>query len=352
MAEPPGETGTEANRPMTHSTKPAILVTGGAGYIGSHAVLALVDGGWPVVVIDNLSTGFEWSVPGQAKFVKGDIGDQSLVEQLIRDNGIQAIIHFAGSIVVPESVANPLKYYENNTVKSRALIESAVRGGVRHFIFSSTAATYGIPEQVPIREDMPTQPINPYGWSKLMTERMLTDVAFVHPINFCALRYFNVAGADPEGRSGQSTAGATHLIKVAVETVVGKRGHVAVFGNDYATPEGTGIRDYIHVSDLAAAHVDALEKLIAEPETSHVMNCGYGRGFSVLEVLDAVDRVTGRPIKRRMEPRRPGDPDTLVADNSRILATLPWRPKRDDLDTIITDALAWERKLLEMGHDV
>lgn len=336
---------------MADAAKPTILVTGGAGYIGSHAALALVDAGWPVVVIDNLSTGFEWAVPAQARFVQGDIADQQLVAQLIEEHGIRAIIHFAGSIVVPESVINPLKYYENNTVKSRSLIESAVRGGVGHFIFSSTAATYGIPERVPIREDFPTQPINPYGWSKLMTERMLTDTAFVHPLNFCALRYFNVAGADPRGRSGQSTAGATHLIKVAVEAVVGKRSHVAVFGTDYATPDGTGIRDYIHVGDLAAAHVDALEKLIAEPDTSYVMNCGYGRGFSVLEVLDSVDRVSGTPIERRMEPRRAGDPDALVADNSRILATLPWRPKRDDLDTIVADALAWERKLVDMGRN-
>jgi len=332
---------------MNGAPKPTVLVTGGAGYIGSHAVLALLDAGWSVVVIDNLTTGFEWAIPSQAVFAKGDIADQALVAGLIERHGIGAIIHFAGSIVVPESVENPLKYYENNTVKSRSLIESAVRGGVRHFIFSSTAATYGIPEQVPVREDMPTVPINPYGWSKLMTERMLADTAFAHPLNFCALRYFNVAGADPKGRSGQSTAGATHLIKVAVEAAIGKRSHVSVFGTDYDTPDGTGIRDYIHVSDLAAAHVDALEKLIADPQTSHIMNCGYSRGFSVLEVLDSVDRVTNMKIERRMEPRRPGDSDALVADNSRILATLPWRPQRADLDLIVTDALAWERHLAE-----
>lgn len=331
------------------SEKPTVLVTGGAGYIGSHAVLALLDSGWPVVVIDNLSTGFEWAVPKGAAFVQGDVADQALVGRLIEDHGIGAIIHFAGSIIVPESVENPLKYYENNTVKSRSLLESAVRGGVRHFIFSSTAATYGIPERVPIDEATRTQPINPYGWSKLMTERMLADTAFAHPLNFCALRYFNVAGADPRGRSGQSTAGATHLIKVAVEAAVGKRGHVSVFGSDYDTPDGTGIRDYIHVSDLADAHVHALEKLIADPRSSHILNCGYGRGFSVLEVLDAVDRVTNLRVERRMEPRRAGDPDALVADNSRILATLPWRPKHDDLETIVTDALAWERKLAERG---
>jgi UDP-glucose 4-epimerase len=327
--------------------KPTVLVTGGAGYIGSHAVLALLDAGWPVVVIDNLVTGFRWAVPEGAVFAEGDIADQALVARLIEQHGIGAIIHFAGSIVVPESVENPLKYYENNTVKSRSLIESAVKGGVRHFIFSSTAATYGIPEQVPITEDARTQPINPYGWSKLMTERMLADTAFAHPLNYCALRYFNVAGADPKGRSGQSTAGATHLIKVAVEAAIGKRSHVSVYGTDYATPDGTGIRDYIHVSDLAAAHVDALEKLIEDPQTSHVMNCGYSRGFSVLEVLNSVDRVTNMTIERRMEARRAGDPDALVADNSKILATLPWRPQRNDLDTIVSDALAWERKLAE-----
>ena len=327
--------------------KPTVLVTGGAGYIGSHAVLALLDAGWRVVVIDSLVTGFRWAVPDGAVFAQGDIADQALVAQLIEEHGIGAIIHFAGSIVVPESVAKPLEYYENNTVKSRSLIESAVKGGVRHFIFSSTAATYGMPEKVPVTEETQTQPINPYGWSKLMTERMLADAAFAHPINYCALRYFNVAGADPNGRAGQSTAGATHLIKVAVEAAIGKRDHVSVYGTDYDTPDGTGVRDYIHVSDLAAAHVDALEKLIADPETSHIMNCGYGRGFSVLEVLDAVDRVTNLHIERRMEARRAGDPGALVADNGKILATLPWRPKRDDLDTIVADALAWERKLGE-----
>jgi UDP-glucose 4-epimerase len=334
---------------MTTGVKPAVLVTGGAGYIGSHAVLALTDAGWPVVVIDNLVTGFRWAVPESAVFAEGDIADQALVARLIEEHGIGAIIHFAGSVVVPESVADPLKYYENNTVKSRSLIESAVRGGVSHFIFSSTAATYGIPEKVPVAENQPTQPINPYGWSKLMTERMLADTAFAHPLNYCALRYFNVAGADPRGRSGQSTAGATHLIKVAVEAATGRRSHVSVYGTDYATPDGTGIRDYIHVSDLAAAHVHALEKLIANPRESHVMNCGYSRGFSVLEVLDAVDRVTNMRVERRLEPRRAGDPDALVADNSKILATLPWRPERADLDTIVADALAWERTLAERG---
>jgi UDP-glucose 4-epimerase len=331
---------------MTES-RPAVLVTGGASYIGSHAVLALLDAGWPVVVIDNLSTGFAWAVPEAAEFVEGDVADQPLVAGLIQRHGVGAIIHFAGSVVVPESVSNPLKYYENNTMKSRTLIESAVRGGVKHFLFSSTAATYGIPDQVPIPEDARTEPINPYGWSKLMTERMLADVAFAHPLNYCALRYFNVAGADPQGRSGQSTAGATHLIKVAVEAATGKRSHVSVYGSDYDTPDGTGIRDYIHVSDLAAAHVDALEKLTQTPDQSYTLNCGYSRGFSVLEVLDSVDRITNMKVERRIEGRRPGDPDALVADNGRILATLPWRPQRDNLDVIVADALAWERKLAE-----
>jgi UDP-glucose 4-epimerase len=326
-----------------------VLVTGGAGYIGSHAALALLDAGWPVVVIDDLSTGFDWAVPQGASFVEGDIADAALLARLIAEHKIGAVMHFAGSVVVPESVEDPLKYYSNNTVKSRALIESAVRGGVAHFIFSSTAATYGIPDTVPVAEDAPTQPINPYGWSKLMTERMLKDSAAAYPINFCALRYFNVAGADPRGRSGQSTKGATHLIKVAVEAATGKRGHVDIYGSDYDTPDGTGVRDYIHVSDLAAAHLHALERLIAAPQESLVMNCGYGRGFSVNEVLDCVDRITNRPVERRPMPRRAGDPPALVADNALILATLPWRPERDRLDTIVADALAWERRLAERG---
>jgi len=325
--------------------KPTILVTGGAGYIGSHAVLALRDAGWPVAVIDNLVTGFRWAVPDDVAFHEGDVADQPFVEAMLRDHDIKAIMHFAGSIIVPESVSDPLKYYRNNTVASRALMESAVRCGVPHFIFSSTAATYGIPDETPCREEMPTRPINPYGMSKLMTEAMLADVSAAHPVNHCILRYFNVAGADPAGRSGQSTAGATHLIKVAVEAVLGKRSHVGIFGTDFPTPDGTGVRDYIHVSDLAAAHVHALEALIASPSENLLMNCGYGRGFSVLEVLDAVDRVTGMTIERRLEGRRAGDPPALIADNSKILARLPWRPKLDDLDTIVTHALAWERAL-------
>src|SRR5687767_2511241 len=241
-----------------------VLVTGGAGYIGSHAVLALQDAGWPVAVIDNLTTGFRFAVPEGVAFYEGDIEDADLLARIFAEQSTRAIMHFAGSIVVPESVADPLKYYHNNTVKSRALIEAAVAAGVPHFIFSSTAATYGIPAEVPVREEAPTEPINPYGWSKLMSERMLRNAAAAHPLNFCALRYFNVAGADPAGRSGQSTAGATHLIKVAVEAATGKRGHVAVYGSDYDTPDGTGVRDYIHVSDLADAHVHALARLVEE----------------------------------------------------------------------------------------
>ena len=324
-----------------------VLVTGGAGYIGSHAVLALTDAGWPVSVIDNLVTGFRWAVPEGVPFYHGDIEDSDLLARIFAEQGIRAVMHFAGSVVVPESVSDPLKYYHNNTAKTRALIAAAVAAGLPHFIFSSTAATYGIPDVSPVTEDTPQQPINPYGMSKLMTEFMLRDTAAAHPINFCALRYFNVAGADPQGRTGQSTAGATHLIKVAVEAALGKRAEVGVFGTDFDTPDGTGVRDYIHVSDLAAAHVLALEALIAQPARSLTMNCGYGQGYSVLEVLDAVDRVTNQRITRVMGPRRAGDPDSLISDNQLIKATLPWIPQHADLDTIVTHALQWERKLSE-----
>jgi UDP-glucose 4-epimerase len=327
--------------------KPTVLVTGGAGYIGSHAVLGLADAGYQVVVLDNLITGFDWAVDERATFVEGRVEDEALVRPLLRDRGIGAIMHFAGSVVVPESVSDPLKYYRNNTAASRSLIESAVACGVPHFIFSSTAATYGSPERVPVREGDAQLPINPYGMSKLMTEAMLRDVAAAHPMNFAALRYFNVAGADPKGRSGQSTAGATHLIKVATEAVLGKRSTVAVFGTDFDTPDGTGVRDYIHVTDLIAAHIAALEKLIAAPGESHFLNCGYGHGYSVLEVLDAVERASNTKIVRVLEGRRAGDPALLTADNSSILAALDWKPERDDLIGIVTDALNWERKLGE-----
>ena len=334
---------------MTTFSKPCVLVTGGAGYIGSHAVLALVDAGWPVAVIDNLVTGFRFAVPEGIACYEGDIADAALLARIFAEQGMGggrgAIMHFAGSVVVPESVADPLKYYHNNTAKSRALIAAALEAGVPHFIFSSTAATYGIPDVSAVSEDTPQRPINPYGWSKLMTEQMLADVAAAHPINVGVLRYFNVAGADPQARSGQSTAGATHLIKVAIEAALGLRESVSVFGTDYATPDGTGVRDYIHVSDLAAAHVLTLEALMAEPARSLTMNCGYGRGFSVTEVLDAVDRVTNRRLVRRIEGRRAGDPDSLIADSRTLRETLGWEPAHADLDTIIAHALAWERKL-------
>jgi len=328
-------------------TKVPVLVTGGAGYIGSHAVLALRDTGWSVTVIDDLSSGTREVVPGEVPFFEGNIADRALVERIIRDRGIAAIMHFAGSIVVPESVDRPLEYYANNTLASHALISAAVAAGVRHILFSSTAAVYGAPDRVPIDEGDPKQPINPYGASKLMTERMLEDASAAHPFNYGALRYFNVAGADRDGRSGQIGKGSTHLIKVAVEAAVGKRDHVAVYGCDYPTRDGTCIRDYIHVSDLAAAHVAALEWLLEHPAENLVINCGYGQGKSVLDVLDAVDRAAGRPIERVMGERRPGDPPELVAANARLLERLDWKPAHADIDTIVGDALAWEKTLLE-----
>lgn len=326
-------------------SKPPVLVTGGAGYIGSHAVLALHDAGWPVVVADNLTNGRREAVPAGVPLIEVDVGDAAAMEPLLRDRGIVAIMHFAGSIVVPDSVSDPHYYYRNNTVASHALVGAAMAAGVRHILFSSTAATYGAPETVPLDEDSPTRPINPYGWSKLMTEQMLRDIAATGAFNFGALRYFNVAGADPEGRSGQASKGATHLLKVACETAVGKRSHVDVFGTDYPTPDGTCIRDYIHVSDLAAAHVLALEALIASPQESFTLNCGYGRGTSVLEMLDALDRVNGTPVPRRMGQRRAGDPPQLVASNRRLVERLGWTPRFADTETIIRSALEWERRL-------
>jgi UDP-glucose 4-epimerase len=328
-------------------TKPNVLVTGGAGYIGSHAVLALKDAGWNVAVIDDLSNGSREVVPEGVPFYQGSIAETVLVDSILDECRIGAIMHFAGSIVVPESVEQPLKYYANNTLASHSLIQDAVDAGVKHILFSSTAAVYGAPERVPITETDPKLPINPYGASKLMTERMLEDASAAHGFNYGALRYFNVAGADPNGRTGQIGKGSTHLIKIACEAAVGKRPHVAVYGNDYPTPDGTCIRDYIHVSDLAAAHVAALEWLVDHPGENLAMNCGYGKGLSVSQVLDAVDRHTNLPVKRVIEGRRAGDPPELVADNRKLLETLEWRPAYADIDRIVGDALSWERKLAE-----
>lgn len=331
-------------------SKVPVLVTGGAGYIGSHAVLALKDAGWAVSVVDDLSNGARRAVPDDVPFYEGSIADRALLQRIFAEQHVEAIMHFAGSIVVPESVEKPLFYYWNNTIATHALLSAAVEAGVKHILFSSTAAVYGAPEKVPVCEDDPKQPINPYGASKLMTERMLSDAAAAYPFNYGALRYFNVAGADPKGRTGQQGKGSTHLIKVAVEAAVGLRDHIAVYGTDYETPDGTCIRDYIHVSDLASAHVAALEWLIDHPNENLVMNCGYGRGLSVLEVLAAVDRHTNLPIKRVMEGRRAGDPPMLISANQRILDTLDWRPRFDNIDTIVGDALAWERTLQQAGH--
>ena len=322
----------------------SVLVTGGAGYIGSHMALELLDAGEPVVVLDDLSTGLAWAVPKGATFVAGDVGDQSLLARVLESQGVDAIIHFAGSIVVPDSVADPLGYYLNNTVKSRALMEMAVKCGIRHFIFSSTAAVYGMTGDQPVAEDAPLAPMSPYGSSKRMTEIMLADTAAAHDLRYVALRYFNVAGADPKGRSGQSTPRATHLIKVACETALGKRSHMQVFGTDYATPDGTCLRDYIHVTDLTRAHMAALRHLRAGG-ASDIFNCGYGRGFSVLEVIDAVKRAAGRDFEVRLSPRRPGDPARVVAATERIRHALAWTPEHDSLDTIVRGALRWEEQL-------
>jgi UDP-glucose 4-epimerase len=321
-----------------------VLVTGGAGYIGSHMVHALNDAGERVVVLDNLSTGFTWAIPEKVPLIVGETGDQGLVAKLIGEHKVEAIIHFAASIVVPDSVADPLGYYRNNTVNSRAMMECAVKGGVKRMVFSSTAAVYGNPAIVPVGEDDATVPMSPYGSSKLMTEVMLRDAGLAHGLDHVILRYFNVAGADPLGRTGQSTRGATHLIKVAVETALGKRQGMQVFGTDYPTPDGTCVRDYIHVADLIAAHLDALKYLRGggRPVT---LNCGYGRGFSVLEVIDAVKRASQTDFKVDLSPRRPGDPAAIVARSDRIRALLGWTPQYDDLDVIVAHALKWEREL-------
>jgi UDP-glucose 4-epimerase len=322
-----------------------VLVTGGAGYVGSHMVLELVDAGERVVVLDNLSAGFPWAVAEGVPLIVGDTGDQTLVARLIREHDVEAIIHFAASVVVPDSVRDPLDYYRNNTVNSRALIDCALKNGIRQFIFSSTAAVYGDPVKTPAKEDSPTQPTSPYGWSKLMTEIMLRDAAHAHDLSYLILRYFNVAGSDPRHRTGQSSKAATHLIKVAVEAAVGLRPKLQIFGTDYPTPDGTCIRDYIHVSDLARAHSDALRHL-RSGGPSQTLNCGYGHGFSVLEVIETVKRVAGVDFKVETAPRRPGDPARIVADSELARATLQWQPRFDDLATIVEHALAWERELV------
>jgi len=320
-----------------------VLVTGGAGYIGSHTVYALLDRGDRVVVLDNLSTGVRAQVGEAATFVKGDVADGALLEKTIRENAIDAVIHFAGSIVVPESVADPLAYYENNVVKSRDVIAACLAAGVKNFIFSSTATVYAEDAAQPLAEDARKAPISPYARSKLMTEWMLEDVSRAHDFRHMVLRYFNVAGADPAGRTGQSTPKATHLIKRAAQVALGRLPQLDIFGTDYPTPDGTGVRDYIHVTDLAAAHLLALDALRAgAPSTSY--NCGYGRGFSVRQVIDGVGRVIGRPLPVREGPRRAGDPPTLISDPGRIKRELGWRPGHDDLDGIIRSALEWERR--------
>mgnify|MGYP000341895553 FL=1 len=322
-----------------------VLVTGGAGYIGSHMVLALAEAGESVVVIDNLSTGFSAFLPEGVPLFIGDAGDENLVEGVIEQHSVESIIHFAGSVVVPDSMRDPLGYYRNNTFTTRSLLNAAVKCGINRFIFSSTAAVYGDPDQVPVPETAPTRPLSPYGFSKLMSEIMLHDVASAHGMKYVALRYFNVAGADPQGRVGLATAGATHLLKIAVEAATGQRAKIDVFGTDYPTPDGSCIRDFIHVSDLAQAHRAALSYLRGGGDSA-TLNCGYGRGYSVLETIEAVRRIAGRNFAVQYAARRPGDIMTMVADTSRMRATLDWTPQFDDLDTIATHALAWEEKLL------
>ncbi len=323
---------------------PMTLVTGGAGYIGSHMVHALLDRGEDVVVLDNLSTGRRALVADKAEFVQGDVGDGELVRALIEKHGIEAAIHFAGSVVVPESVENPLKYYGNNTCASRALIGACVESGVKNFLFSSTAAVYGIPDTPLVNEAAPTQPINPYGRSKLMTEWTLADISAASDLRHIILRYFNVAGADPKGRTGQSTPEATHLIKRAVMAALGRVPALEIFGTDYPTPDGTGVRDYIHVSDLVEAHLLALDALRGGCKAA-TFNCGYGRGLSVREIIATVERVTGRKLPVRESPRRAGDPPMLVADSTAIQKTLDWKPRYGDAETIVRTAFEWERQL-------
>jgi UDP-glucose 4-epimerase len=325
-----------------------ILVTGGAGYIGSHMVLELLDRGEDVVVIDDLSTGIRKSVPESVKFFVGDIGDIDFTHNLLRTYAIDTIFHFAGSVIVPESVADPLKYYRNNTANSRNLMESATKAGVRFFIFSSTAAVYGSISDQPVREESPLQPDSPYGKSKLMTEMMLQDVSQAHGLRHAILRYFNVAGADPDLRTGQSTPNATHLIKVAAEAAVGKRKAIEIFGGDYPTPDGTCIRDFIHVADLVAAHAAALRHLRDGGE-SMTLNCGYGRGYSVLDVLKATKRLSGADFPTPIVNRRPGDVSTVIANSELLRSKLGWKPNYDDLDLIVDHAIRWERHVQKLA---
>ena len=329
--------------------KKSVLVTGGAGYIGSHVVQQLRSNDRQVVILDDLSTGFRSAAQG-AKLVVGNTGDKALVSQVLRDFNVESVMHFAAHTIVPESVSNPLKYYGNNTCATRNLLECCAQAGVKHVIFSSTAAVYGIPAEGLAREDSPLSPINPYGTSKLMSEWMLRDLAAASDLRYVVLRYFNVAGSDPQGRIGQSTRKATLLIKVACEAAVGKRTHLSIFGTDYPTPDGTGVRDYIHVEDLASAHLNALDYL-KQGGDSTTLNCGYGHGYSVREVLDMVNRVNGQPIDIREEPRRPGDPPQLIADAARIRSVLGWEPKYDNLETIVANSLAWEKKLQEITFE-
>ena len=320
-----------------------VLVTGGAGYIGSHTVLQLVARGERVVVLDDLSTGFRQAVR-DVPLVVGNVGDRKLVDQLLAEHQVDTIIHFAAHVIVPESVSNPLKYYGNNTCSTRALLEAATHANVKHFVFSSTAAVYGMPSAGVASEETPTAPINPYCTSKLMSEWMLRDVSAATPLRHVALRYFNVAGSDPQGRIGQSTRAATLLIKVACEAAVGKRPYLSVFGTDLPTPDGTGVRDYIHVEDLATAHLNALDYLRAGG-SSLVANVGYGHGYSVREVLSSVEKIAGLKLDVREEPRRAGDPPSLIAKCDRVRQLLKWQPKLDNIDTIVRTSLEWEKRL-------
>src|SRR3954471_17705744 len=326
-----------------------VLVTGGAGYIGSHTVLAPAEAREDVVVIDDLSTGFSAYLPQGVAPLRGDAGDENLLEGVIAQHNVESIIHFAGSVVVPDSMRDPLGYYRNNTMTTRSLLNAAVKSGIKRFIFSSTAAVYGNPDQVPVPEHAATRPLSPYGSSKLMTEIMLHDVAAAHAMNYVVLRYFNVAGADPQARIGLATVGATHLLKIAVEAATGQRAKIDVYGTDYPTPDGSCVRDFIHVSDLAQAHRAALSYLRAGGHST-TLNCGYGEGYSVLETIEAVRRVSGRNFAVQYAPRRPGDIMTMIADTSRIAATLDWTPQYADLETIAAHALAWEEKLFHERH--